>query len=385
MIKRQIVFAAAILAGIGLKAQNYENADKVAAKIPNSASKSVELLANHITNNLSTPEEQLRSAYVWIAKNVSFDKSGIPDFISDYDADSTANVIIKKKKAVCSGYAELFDKVCKKMGFESHVVTGYTMQNGTAEDAGHAWNAIKMSNGKWYLFDPMWGAGILTKGKFSKKYSTSFFMVDPQDFLKTHMPFDPVWQLINYPIKAESFVKSEAPVNKSVFFNFNDTIKKEDPLLRSEQLTALSRRLKWAGNINKCTGSMIENIDLQLPILRKRERYALEYRSITQFNSIVDKVNRAIEFHTKFTSLKNNFRSKGVNAFQMKAMMDSCSYNITIAKQLLTNLKFEKEDQITQKTGLEKTVADLQKQVEIQNNFLKKQKEFAVKKKKVKK
>lgn len=385
MIKKQLLLAVAILAGIGVKAQSFENADKVASKIPNSATKSVETLANYISDKLSTPEEQLRAAYVWISKNIGYEKGGVADFISDYDADSAANVVIKKKKAVCSGYAELFSKTCRKLGFEAFTVTGYTMLNGEVDDAGHAWNAVKTAEGKWYLFDPMWGAGMLSKGKFNKMATTTYCLVEPALFLKTHMPFDPVWQLVSHPIKAEAFLKSEEPATKGVICSYNDTIKREDPLLRSEQLTALCRRLKWAGDVNKCTSAMIENVNQQLPLLKKREKNALEYRNVTQFNGVADKVNKAIEFHTKFTSLKKNFRSKGVTAFQMKAMMDSCSANIAAARQLLVNLNFEKEDQQKQKLGLEKTVNDLQKQVEVQNAFLKKQKEFATKKKKGKK
>lgn len=385
MIKRQLLLAVAILAGIGVKAQSFENADKVASKIPSSATKSVETLANYISDKLSTPEEQLRAAYVWISKNIGYEKGGVADFISDYDADSAANVVIKKRKAVCSGYAELFSKTCRKLGFEAFTVTGYTMLNGEVDDAGHAWNAVKTAEGKWYLFDPMWGAGMLSKGKFNKKATTTYCLVEPALFLKTHMPFDPVWQLVSHPIKAEAFLKSEDPATKGVICSYNDTIKREDPLLRSEQLTALCRRLKWAGDVNKCTSAMIENVNQQLPLLKKREKNALEYRNVTQFNGVADKVNKAIEFHTKFTSLKKNFRSKGVTAFQMKAMMDSCSANIAAARQLLVNLNFEKEDQQKQKLGLEKTVNDLQKQVEVQNAFLKKQKEFATKKKKGKK
>jgi len=385
MIKKQLLLAVAILAGIGVKAQSFENADKVASKIPSSATKSVETLANYISDKLSTPEEQLRAAYVWISKNIGYEKGGVADFISDYDADSAANVVIKKKKAVCSGYAELFSKTCRKLGFEAFTVTGYTMLNGEVDDAGHAWNAVKTAEGQWYLFDPMWGAGMLSKGKFNKKATTTYCLVEPALFLKTHMPFDPVWQLVSHPIKAEAFLKSEEPATKGVICSYNDTIKREDPLLRSEQLTALCRRLKWAGDVNKCTSAMIENVNQQLPLLKKREKNALEYRNVTQFNGVADKVNKAIEFHTKFTSLKKNFRSKGVTAFQMKAMMDSCSANIAAARQLLVNLNFEKEDQQKQKLGLEKTVNDLQKQVEVQNAFLKKQKEFATKKKKGKK
>jgi hypothetical protein len=363
-------------------AASYDKADKLAAKMPSSATKSCKLMTDYIKSNVTTEEEYLRVAYMWMAKNIGFEKGGDIDLTSSYDDDSLANVIIKRKKAVCSGYAELFTKLCIKMGFQAYTVVGYTMLNKEIDEDGHAWNAVQLSNGQWKLFDPMWGAGSLSKGKFSKGVNDRYFMVDPATFLKTHMPFDPTWQLMDYPIKAEAFYKEEVGTKGKVYFSYNDTIKASSKLFKSEQLESLCRRLEWAENSNSCSNMMLDIARQNIIVLKKREKYALENRKVNAFNSVVDRVNIIIEDYNKFVAVKKTFRAKKISALNLKTQIDSCGATLAAARQDLMKLTFETDDQKKRMTDLSKTIQSLQKQVDVQLAFLKKQKEFKKAKKK---
>lgn len=381
---RILLTTTAALVALISSASNYDKADKLALKMPGSATKSCTLMSEYIKSNVSTEEEYLRMAYMWIAKNVSYDKGGEMDLTLSCSSDSIANVILKKKKAVCSGYAELFTQLCHALGFQAYTVTGYTMLNKEVDVDGHAWNAVQLANGEWRLFDPMWGAGTLTKGKFSKKINDKYFLVEPSEFIKTHMPFDPLWQLTSYPIKAEAFYNGEAAPKEKVYYNYNDTIKANDKLFKSEQLEALCRRLEWAGDVNPCTNSMLDICKQNIVILKKREKYALENRKVNKFNTVVDRVNIVISDYNKFVEVKKTFRAKKISAFKLKEIMDTCSANIAIAQKDLSRLSFDDEQQKRQMQNLTQTIQSLQKQIIKEQAFLSKQKEFAIKKKKKK-
>lgn len=61
---------------------------------------------------------------------------------------------ILKGEAVCAGYTELLQDMCKAVGIESYYLTGYT-QIGDSEPAYHAWNSVTI-NGETYYADVCW-------------------------------------------------------------------------------------------------------------------------------------------------------------------------------------------------------------------------------------
>lgn len=384
MIKRFTLQLTAVLFCTSSFATDFSKADKLANKIPGSSTKTVQAFADYLKNSLNTQEEQVRAAYIWIGKSISYDKNGNVDLVSTCASDSLANVILKKKKGVCTDYAELLHKICLNLGVDCYIVAGYTKRNNTVTDEEHAWNAIHLDDGRWLLFDPMWGAGSLSKGKFTKKQSTEFCGVEPSIFIGTHMPFDPAWQLLMYPISANNFYKNDNQATTQQTFSFADTIVNEEKLLRSEQLEKLCHRLTNTGNINNTTAKMITDCQSAIPILKSKEKYALEYRNVTVFNGVADKINVVITYYNKFISAKKTLKTKKVSISQLKIMMDSCTSNISGAQTILSKLNFEKDEQIKQKNNLSKTILDLQKQLDIELVFLNKQKKQPASKKKKK-
>lgn len=55
------------------------------------------------------------------------------------------------KYAVCQGYAEAFKLICDINNIPCVYISGVTDGGG-----GHAWNAVQMDDGKWYLIDATW-------------------------------------------------------------------------------------------------------------------------------------------------------------------------------------------------------------------------------------
>lgn len=87
----------------------------------------------------------LKSAYSWVAQNLDY---GTGSYYF-----SSASAFGGDGRALYPGYADTFTVLCNKLGIPCVTVYGYA--NGQ-KDSPHAWNYVKMQNGKWYLCDPTW-------------------------------------------------------------------------------------------------------------------------------------------------------------------------------------------------------------------------------------
>ena len=69
---------------------------------------------------------------------------------------------IVKGEAVCEGYAESFQYLLRRVGIQSFIITGSSVNPSTGLAEGHAWNAVKI-DGSFYQVDLTWndqGANI---------------------------------------------------------------------------------------------------------------------------------------------------------------------------------------------------------------------------------
>ncbi|RYC65943.1 hypothetical protein CHU98_g258 [Xylaria longipes] len=102
-------------------------------------------------------------------------------------------------KAVCQGYAEVYQAIAQRAGLQCVVVGGhgkgygYTpLTRGQAppprDPTGHAWNAVCIDNGEWKLIDACWGAGSVGDEKFHKNFNPKMFTVSNEQFGHSHFP-----------------------------------------------------------------------------------------------------------------------------------------------------------------------------------------------------
>ena len=155
-----------------------------------------------------TEEDKVLAIYLWICNRIEYDYRS---FKKGKKSNFLPKDVIEKEKAVCAGYAYLFLNMCESVGFDCNYVSGYTKVNGklTSEDMGlHAWNVVKI-NGKWKLVDVTWGSGFIRSGfhfkKFERKVNDHWFTTDPEEFVITHLPEDPMWQLLEQPVSLKVF------------------------------------------------------------------------------------------------------------------------------------------------------------------------------------
>ena len=122
-------------------------------------------------------EKQCQVLYDLIQERVDFDYT-LNDYLLDLEGNNDPYVATRRSiygalvygESVCSGYATLFDQVCKQLQIPSWVLSGY------AENGDHAWNMVILDDGKVAYLDPTWGD--------SKKWHDTYLFMSEETYEK---------------------------------------------------------------------------------------------------------------------------------------------------------------------------------------------------------
>jgi hypothetical protein len=201
----------------------------------------VAVLAKHLTEQDSTELQKVTSIFKWITSNIAYHvrpdrrkvigKNSLKNYQSEIGEEDdgsplkplnerVSETVLRKKVAVCDGYARLFTTLCDLAGIRSEIIVGYASSgtNKPTERFGvnHYWNAV-MIDGKWHLLDATWASGYVKDNEFVPVYDDSYFLVPPDGFIKDHYPDDARWTLLpdskvpeefrRSPFKQKSFAK----------------------------------------------------------------------------------------------------------------------------------------------------------------------------------
>lgn len=230
------------------RAESKKNTEQLQSTFSNGQRnfKTVKDLAKFVTRGASNDYEKAALAYSWIANNISYDDAA---FNAGNVKETSAETVLKTRKAVCNGYCNLFNKVCDELGIESVKIVGYQKgfgyQPGTRiTKADHAWNAVKL-NGDWKLVDATWGAGYGKKVggrlKTIPKYDPFYFDTDPYEFLFKHLPENKKYQYISNPISKKQF--ENLPKVKTGLFSLG--ISAKDILQESKSNSNITLPKAW--------------------------------------------------------------------------------------------------------------------------------------------
>lgn len=266
--------------------------------IPNSDTNSTDLVAKYINANFKTESDKIRAVFYWTSSNISYDVKNM--FVVNFGETPQDRIAktLKTKKGICGDYAAIFNEIATLVGVESVVISGYTKQNGKIDNLAHAWCAAKIDN-KWSVFDPTWGSGSLLNGKFVKKINEYYFKVEPSKIISSHIPFDYLWQFLNYPITNAEFYEGKTQINKSKkYFDFEKEIAKQSSLSEMDQLFESAERIEKNGLKNAMIVAYYENQKKHSTVLR-------ENKNIEKLNGIVNEMNEAVVLLNDFIFYRN--------------------------------------------------------------------------------
>ena len=277
---------------------DYSRVDSPISKIPASATVSTAAIAAYIQSKFTTPDDKIRAVFYWTTANISYDVANRIALQQEQLLEDRIAITLKTRKGVCKNYAEVFTDLANKLGVETVVVRGYTKQNGVVGRIPHAWCASKIG-AKWYLFDPTWAAGYIDGGQFKKRVRDTYYKLQPEEMITSHMPYDYLWQFISNPITNAEFTTAKMlPSKIKKYIDFNQEIFKAYSLGEEEQLLASSNRIKENG----VTNSMISDI---LSYNDSRIKYLRESESLEKLNFILKKYNEGVAELNQFIAFKN--------------------------------------------------------------------------------
>jgi transglutaminase/protease-like cytokinesis protein 3 len=104
-------------------------------------------VVSSLTKGVSDQFLKAKILHDWICDNIAYDaEMYLRGRITAQDYVS----VLKKKKAVCSGYTNVMNQMCELAGIESIGINGYSKGFGytgkIGKDTDHAWNAVHIGN-----------------------------------------------------------------------------------------------------------------------------------------------------------------------------------------------------------------------------------------------
>lgn len=211
-------------------------------------------LAGSITDGTLTERERVDSIFSWIVNHVDYDREAYQNGLS---SSEDPQEVICSRKAVCTGFSNLFAALCRFNEIDVRVVTGYARGAGHRDGSefvapNHAWNSVKI-DGKWYLADVSWASAYRmhlidsdseTSGiAFPLSTYSTFYLAEPENFVLSHLPEDPVWQLLAHPVSLNTFEKGHEYVKKEICETTGEIFDYKTEILRTSRMDFLDARI----------------------------------------------------------------------------------------------------------------------------------------------
>ncbi|MDP4284849.1 MAG: transglutaminase domain-containing protein [Bacteroidota bacterium] len=343
---------------------DYRSIDQYALDIPKEQANTTLGIADYLNQHFDTDSKKVRAAYVWVIANIKYDKDSIYRVILDEDRDEQISYSLKRRKGICENFAAIFSDICNKSGMKSFVVEGYTKEGGTIDKAGHAWSAVLVNN-NWLLFDPAWDEGGIKGSMFAIPIKTNYFEVSPLDFIKTHLPIDPLFQFLSDPFSFKEFLKGHKIINNNApYFNYADSIiayEKSDTLTRYANTLSRIESYGWPAHM---VTTKLKQIKFEIEVL-------YEDRDMFYYNSAVADYNSAIDTYNNFLRYRNNQFQPEKKQDDVIGMFNYIRRNVAAAMIKLDEVSHSKATLVLDTGDIQKKIDDLAANVKLQEAFFK--------------
>jgi len=349
-----------ILSGFSVIAQKTNTKPlQPAIAIPDSSTKTTSGISSFIKQNYSSDSDRLKAIFVWEATNISYDVDNM--FLLTYGQGKQEKIdkALQTRMAICEGYAELFVALLRECNISAVVVEGYTKQKGMVDYIPHAWVAA-MVNNKWQLYDPTWSSGYLLNGKFVKAFTNRFYNVPAEEMIKTHMPFDPLFQFLNYPLTSKEFYDNNFAVNTAKpVFNFEDSLTYHAKLPEVDQLKNTARRIENNGVRSSMIMQMLQyvknsELNLQAEVLNKAS----------------GKANQAVEAYNEYVQFKNKQFNPKKEDSEIAQMLVTVQSKLDTASKMLSDIRVNDPSYVQSVGQINKSIFDLQKSLDEEKLFV---------------
>lgn len=289
--------------------------------IPAAETGSTAAIASFINRNYNSESRKLYAIYSWVSSNISYDADSANIINMGPDPEARITAALRRRRGVCENYAAIFNDICSRSGLASFVVDGYTKQNGEVDKVGHSWCCVRV-DGQWQLCDPTWDAG---------KGSTRWLMMPPSEMIETHMPYDPMWQLLQQTVSHRRFATG-APEKEQKIFNYSDTIAKFMGMDSLQRYRSIASRMAANGLYNSLIRDRYNYVKMHIEIIR-------EDRDVALYDSAVALLNAVAVSYNNFIQFRNNQFLLAVSDHVLEKMLEGLEEKITNAQAHLDRIE----------------------------------------------
>lgn len=269
-----------------LKAQLFSNGN---AYIPTSQTFSTDSIANYVKQHYENDLSRVHAIYSWVTTNIRYDKDSANIINLGTDPNAKITAALRRRKGVCENFAAIFNDICLQTGLTSFLVDGYTKQGGSVDKSGHAWCAVLIDR-NWMLFDPTWDVGGNDK----------YFLVQPSEMIASHMPYDPMWQLLHYPVSHQQFNSGNIYENKQQpFFNYADSISAFSKMDSLGKFRSSALRIEQSGLYNDMVKNRLNYNKMHIEMIRQDKDVDLYNSSVAYLNDVMNTYNNFIQYRNK--------------------------------------------------------------------------------------
>lgn len=338
--------------------------------IPDSLTYNTKNIAQYINVNYITDSAKVQAVYFWLADHISYNVSQM--FALDFYKKKTEIIsdALKTRSAICQGYAETMKAICDELAMPSEVVLGYVKQDGFVSFLPHAWITAKV-NGTWKLYDPTWGAGGIRDNQFIKKLNANYYDVKPEEFIKTHMPFDPIWQLQNYPLTSQEFYDNKPIKTKSnAYINFSDSIDIYRQQNEIDKLYSESNRVNKNGITNTLTIDYIRRLQVEIENYKIKETNEKQLKVVEQLNQINDSLNACVNDFNEYVKFRNNQFTPEKEDAELNKFYSGMESKLSNAKTMLYALNNYPDNFVRNVEQLEKNIQELEPRIKEERLFV---------------
>ena len=352
-----LIFSIIFMSGIMMGA-DYTKIDKQAESVPGNL-KTAKEIARYLTKNLHSPTDKVRAIYYWMAHAIRYDIANMNSNRTYSDPQELVDEVLKKRKGVCANYSALFHACCQVIGVQSYIIEGYTRQYDKIIPIAHSWNAVYI-DGKFFYIDVTWAAGYVRENAYVHHFRDNYFMISPADFIKTHMPFDPVWQFSNNPLPHKDFESGDfSPLKKVSNFNYIDSINGLSGLSSVEKSRRENQRIIKAG----VTNAMIRD-----KVVQNQQGIATE-----EYNAAATDFNKGVIKYNEYIDSKNNqFNKLTIKDEKILELLSSTRQLFESAQQMLFNVRTEKNELKNSIRSIETSIKRLTKSLDEEDAFMSK-------------
>jgi hypothetical protein len=179
------------------------------------------------------------------------------------------------------------------------------------------------------MIDPTWGAGYISDEQFVKKADPNQFMVDPNQFIKSHIPFDPLWQFLDYPLTKQDFRdKIYKSKTKDTYFNFEDSLKEYEKQNKYERLYHSIQRIEANGVCNYLVYDYLFH-------------QKINYKEIDDkvYNLAFRNYNDGIFLANEYVNYANSYYRPYKSDEEIRKMLENIGTKYTLSKVQLSKIK----------------------------------------------